>query len=80
VANWQRSEDGQKGRNKPKPVPRPGVSDPSTTRYGDVRNRDQAKVRAFLDARAPLRPPYVAVVGLAPTVAGVGAVVPLPAT
>jgi len=23
VANWQRSEDGQKGRNKPKPVQRP---------------------------------------------------------
>jgi hypothetical protein len=23
AANWQRSEDGSKGRNKPKPMPRP---------------------------------------------------------
>lgn len=25
VANWQRSADGAKGRNYPKPIPRPGV-------------------------------------------------------
>lgn len=27
VANWQRSEDGAKGRNRPRPIPRPGVDD-----------------------------------------------------
>lgn len=27
AANWQRSEDGAKGRNKPKPVKRPGEKD-----------------------------------------------------
>jgi hypothetical protein len=25
VANWQRTEDGHKGRRRPKPLPRPGV-------------------------------------------------------
>ncbi len=27
VANWQRSQDGQKNRNKPRPIPRPGVDE-----------------------------------------------------
>lgn len=27
VANWQRTEDGAKGRRRPRPLPRPGVSD-----------------------------------------------------
>lgn len=25
VANWQRTKDGSKGRNQPKPIDRPGV-------------------------------------------------------
>lgn len=33
VANWQRSADGEKGRNQPKPIPRPGVASDSTS-YG----------------------------------------------
>jgi len=28
VANWQRSADGQKGRNYPEPIERPGIRQP----------------------------------------------------
>lgn len=33
AGNWMQSRDGQKNRNRPKPIPRPGV-EPSDTRYG----------------------------------------------
>jgi hypothetical protein len=46
IANWQRSEDGSKGRNRPRPIPRPGVHD-GTTRYG----RGNGMTREELDKR-----------------------------
>jgi hypothetical protein len=47
VANWQRSEDGSKGRNRPKPYPRPGSKRGMGTPVPDARNR--------LARRAPTR-------------------------
>lgn len=34
AANWMASEDGSKGRNRPKPYPGPGVVDPDEAVYG----------------------------------------------
>lgn len=31
---WAKTEDAPLGRNRPKPIPRPGVEDDSTTTYG----------------------------------------------
>lgn len=55
VANWQRSKDGTKGHNKPKPIRRPGqAAAPGVTRYGVKKSRhSHAKVRALLAARGP---------------------------
>ena len=43
VIAWQRTEDGTKGRNRPKPIPRPGITDGAedgtgqeTTHYGEA--------------------------------------------
>lgn len=33
-ANWQRTEDGQKGHNRPAPIPRPGVKSESSQQLG----------------------------------------------
>jgi len=33
-ANWQRTEDGQKGRSRPDPIPRPGVKSGNTKQLG----------------------------------------------
>lgn len=34
VLIWMKTEDGHKGRNRPKPVPRPGVVDDSVRTFG----------------------------------------------
>ena len=33
AGNWMQSRDGQKNRNRPKPIPRPGVK-PEKTKFG----------------------------------------------
>lgn len=33
AGNWMQSKDGQKNRNRPKPIPRPGV-EPEAKRFG----------------------------------------------
>lgn len=33
AGNWMQSKDGQKNRNRPKPIPRPGL-EPDSKRYG----------------------------------------------
>lgn len=33
-ANWQRTEDGQKGHNRPSPIPRPGIKSESSQQLG----------------------------------------------
>ncbi|WP_296245189.1 DUF5361 domain-containing protein [uncultured Rothia sp.] len=33
-ANWQRTEDGQKGNNRPNPLPRPGVKSENSQQLG----------------------------------------------
>ena len=35
IANWMQTKDGSKGRNQPKPLPRPGVVDPDQTIFGE---------------------------------------------
>jgi hypothetical protein len=50
VANWQRSADGAKGRNRPKPFPRPGVK----KRLGKT-SMTPAQARAYLARLAPKR-------------------------
>jgi len=38
------SEDGRKGRNRPKPIPRPGVEDESKKKFGSAKmSLEQAK-------------------------------------
>lgn len=53
VANWQRTQDGQKGRRPPKPTPRPGVND-GTRRYGRT-TRDPEEVKDLLRQIGPKR-------------------------
>ena len=33
AGNWMQSKDGQKNRNRPKPIPRPGL-EPADKKYG----------------------------------------------
>ena len=35
---WMKTEDGTKGRNPPKPVPRPGVKDDTSKKHGDKKS------------------------------------------
>lgn len=42
-ANWQRSADGQNGRNKPKPLPRPGVQGAGVRVGSGSMSLDEAK-------------------------------------
>lgn len=34
---WFKTKDGQKGRNRPKPIPRPGVEEPNTRKHGGAK-------------------------------------------
>lgn len=37
IANWLNSEDGKRKRNRPDPIPRPGVKKHNTKKYGSTR-------------------------------------------
>ena len=50
VANWQRGTGKRKDR--PKPIPRPGVKS-GVTRTGDVSRFTPTQARALIDARKP---------------------------
>lgn len=56
VANWYETKDGQKGRNRPKPMRRPGTkqADDGSIRYG-TKQADPAAARAFLASIGPDR-------------------------
>lgn len=45
IANWQRSRDGQRGSNRPKPIS--PLAAKNQTRYGKT-DRDPEEVKAFL--------------------------------
>lgn len=34
---WFKTKDGQKGRNRPKPIPRPGVEEPGKRKHGGAK-------------------------------------------
>lgn len=44
---WHNTKDGQQGRNAPKPIPRPGMTDPDGQRFGTPRPIEE--VRRILD-------------------------------
>lgn len=48
--NWMQTEDGQKGRRRPKPIPRPGVEDPDSKKFGSAK-MSMAEAKAWLDRR-----------------------------
>jgi hypothetical protein len=50
LANWQRG--GGKRKDRPKPIPRPGVKS-AVTRTGDVSKVTPTQARALIDARKP---------------------------
>jgi hypothetical protein len=52
VANWQRGSGKKKDR--PKPIPRPGVAGPTVT-IGDASRVSRAEAKAILDRRKPQR-------------------------
>lgn len=45
AANWQRSEDGQKGRNKPKPIQRPADRKAEIEKATDIEKLIAARKR-----------------------------------
>jgi len=59
VLAWQNTEDGTKGRNKPKPIPRPGVKEAREEKARRIRHsagewqKRRAARRAALEARKP---------------------------
>jgi hypothetical protein len=52
IANWQRSKDGATGRNKPKPLPRPGLKT-AGERMGKT-TRTPEEVKAYLAQFRPM--------------------------
>lgn len=52
IANWQRSKDGSTGRNRPKPMPRPGLQ-PLGDRVGRT-SRTPEEVKAYLAQFRPM--------------------------
>jgi adenylate kinase family enzyme len=52
IANWQRSKDGATGRNRPKPMPRPGLK-PIGERVGRTQ-RTPEEVKAYLAQFRPM--------------------------
>lgn len=47
---WMNSDDGAKRRNRPEPVPRPGVVDPKRERYGNA-SMSLAETREWLESK-----------------------------
>ena len=48
VANWFQTKDGQKGKNRPKQIPRPGVRDEEEHTYGKGTSMSMAEARKWL--------------------------------
>ena len=48
VANWFQTKDGQKGKNRPKQIPRPGVKDEEETTYGKGTKMSREDMAAWL--------------------------------
>lgn len=48
VANWFQTKDGQKGKNRPKQIPRPGVRDEEETTYGKGTSMSMDEARKWL--------------------------------
>lgn len=54
VANWMRSEDGRKGRNRPKPVKRPGDKAAANAKADLIKaSIEERKRRRARQARGP---------------------------
>ena len=51
AGNWMQSKDGQKNRNRPKPIPRPGV-EPESKKFGG-RAESMESIRDWLGWDAP---------------------------
>ena len=48
IANWFQTKDGQKGKNRPKQIPRPGVRDEEETTYGKGTSMSMDEARKWL--------------------------------
>lgn len=48
VANWFQTKDGEKGKNRPKQIPRPGVKEEEETTYGKGTTMSMDEARAWL--------------------------------
>lgn len=48
VANWFQTKDGQKGKNRPKQIPRPGVRDEEEHTYGKGTSMSMDEARKWL--------------------------------
>ena len=48
VANWFQTKDGQKNKNRPKQIPRPGVRDEEETTYGKGTSMSMDEARKWL--------------------------------
>ena len=48
VANWFQTKDGQKGKNRPKQIPRPGVKDEEEHTYGKGTSMSMDEARKWL--------------------------------
>lgn len=45
---WSKTEDGEKGRNRPDPIPRPGVEEKKKNSDGEVQAMDLDELKEFL--------------------------------
>lgn len=48
IANWFETKDGQKGKNRPKQIPRPGVRDEEETTYGKGTKMSMSEAKEWL--------------------------------
>lgn len=48
IANWMQTKDGEKGKNQPKQIPRPGIVDDKETTYGKNSSLPMSEMRAWL--------------------------------
>jgi len=53
VLAWLQTEDGAKGRNRPNPLPRPGITPPENERHIEAVPQDLDDIKAWLAKRNP---------------------------
>lgn len=54
VLVWQKTKDAQDGRNFPKPIPRPGLSEPSPRKGSQVKAQPLSKIKEiYSSGQAP---------------------------